>query len=114
METQRNTDKHRLKIGPETEMIGRLKQQRKNVPGPIIHFLYAFNSCFFFCAFSFHSLICVYLCLSVFIFGFKLFFKPLRRRGAAWQRGQKWLLLPATITRRIFTLQRKQGFPSRW
>jgi hypothetical protein len=50
----------------------------------------------------------------VFICGFKLFFVLRRVRGAGWQRGQKWLLLPATMMRLIFVLQRKHGFPSRW
>ena len=34
-------------------------------------------------------------------------------RGAGWHRGQKKLLRPATVTRRIFAPQRKQGLPSR-
>jgi hypothetical protein len=50
----------------------------------------------------------------VFICGFKLLFETLRLRGAGWQLEQKWLLLPATINRLIFALQRKHGFPSRW
>jgi hypothetical protein len=46
--------------------------------------------------------------------GFLLPRGAFRGRGAGWQRGQKWLVRPATITRRIFSRQRKQGFPSRW
>jgi len=48
---------------------------------------------------------------------FAVFFpacRGFRGRGAGWQRGQKWLLRPATIMRRIFSRQRTQGFPSRW
>jgi hypothetical protein len=59
------------------------------------------------CSFGFYRRLSVCLC------GFDRFFDPLRFLGAGWQRGQKWLLLPATITRRMMALHRKHGFPSR-
>ena len=36
-----------------------------------------------------------------------------RRRGAGWQRGQKWVPRPATMARRIFVPQRKHFLPVR-
>jgi len=56
----------------------------------------------------------VFIRVSAAVDGFKPRFERLRERGGGWQRGQKWLLLPATITRLIFDLQRKHAFPSRW
>jgi hypothetical protein len=37
-----------------------------------------------------------------------------RERGGGWQRGQKWLLRPAIVARRMAAPQRGQGFPVRW
>ena len=44
---------------------------------------------------------------------FSPFFETGRLRGGGWQRGQKWLLLPATIVRRMIALQREHDFPWR-
>jgi len=45
-----------------------------------------------------------------------IYFLPGRRLflGALWHCGQKWLLRPATISRRITAPHRAHFFPLRW